>query len=134
MNHSSRPDVLRKLFMDNGITLPDKVRFSRVKKIGNINHWAVMESGRRNKTLYIIKEITPTGREKIEHPDGSTSEQDIESHDFYNEWKNKLMIYDAKLTRDPSWILDETRPVKLWEPEEEYFPHIVDFDGYRQRP
>ena len=134
MNHSSRPDVLRKLFMDNGITLPDKVRFSRVKKIGNINHWAVMESGRRNKTLYIIKEITPTGREKIEHPDGSTSEQDIESHDFYNEWKNKLMIYDAKLTRDPSWILDETRPVKLWEPEEEYFPHIVDFDGIAKDP
>ena len=134
MNHSSRPDVLRKLFMDNGITLPDKVRFSRVKKIGNINHWAVMESGRRNKTLYIIKEITPTGREKIEHPDGSTSEQDIESHDFYNEWKNKLMIYDAKLTRDPSWILDETRPVKLWEPEEEYFPHIVDFDSIAKDP
>ena len=134
MDHASRPDVLRKLFMDNGITLPDKVRFSRVKKIGNINHWAVMESGRRNKTLYMIKEILPTGREKIKNPDGSTSEQDVESHDFYNEWKNKLMIYDAKLTRDPSWILDETRPVKLWEPEDEYFPHIVDFDSIAKDP
>ena len=135
MNHASRPDVLRKAFMDNGITLPDKVRFSRVKKVGNINHWAVMDTtGRRDKTLYIIKEILPAGRETIQNPDGSTTEQDVESHDFYNEWKNKLLIYDAKLTRDPSWILDETRPVKLWEPEDGYFPHIVDFDAIAKDP
>ena len=122
MSNSSRPDVLRKVFMDNGITLPDKVRFSRVKKVGNINHWAVMDStGRRDKTLYIIKEIVPDG-------------QDKESHSFYNPWKNKLLIYDSKLTRDPSWILDETRPVKLWEPEQDYFPHIVDFDAIAKDP
>ena len=135
MNNVTRPDVIRKAFMDNGITLPDKFRFSRVKKVGNINHWAVIDkTGRRAKTVYILKEILPVGTKETTDASGAVSETDIESHSFYNPWKKKLLVYDAKVTRDPTWILDETRPVKLWEPEDNYFPHIVDFEAIAKDP
>ena len=120
ISDNPRPDVLREYFEQAGIELPEHVRFVHNRK-ANMEEWSVRSD---DAELYRIKRIVPVGEKTVNTPNGKVKQQ-IHSHSMYDPFKGKLMVYDAKQARDPVYIYREKTPHKLWEPIENYFPHMI---------
>ena len=120
ISDNPRPDVLREYFEQAGIELPEHVRFVHNRK-ANMEEWSVRSD---DAELYRIKRIVPVGEKTVNTPNGKVKQQ-IHSHSMYDPFKGKLMVYDAKQVRDPVYIYREKTPHKLWEPIENYFPHMI---------
>ena len=127
ISDSPRPDVLREYFEEMGFELPDGVRFTFSKK-ANIEQWSARKDG---VELYRIRRIVP-----FKHKDAV-----VEAHEAYNTFKNKLLVYKGGTWRDPTFVMDGKVPQKIWEPTDNYFPHMIDWrnmsvdpgDGWRYK-
>lgn len=122
ISNSPRPDILREYFEQLGFELPEGVRFKFQKK-GNLDEWSV-----RNKEgaeIYRIRRLVPTIRK---------GQDPIEAHEVYNPFKNKLMVYEGGAWRDPIFIKEGRTRLKLWEPTDNYFPHMVDWRNLSPNP
>ena len=116
-----KPDILGEYFNQAGITLPPGVTFRRRTK-GNVQEWLVHGEG---VELYRIRRIVPYKVDK---------KTTAESHPVYDEFKNKLIVYDARRVRDPVFINRESAANRLWEPIESYFPHMIDWRSISVEP
>ena len=128
VSDNPRQDILGEYFAQKGIQLPEGVTFRKHGK-GNIEEWSVRAEGAE---LYRIRRIVP-------YQKGKSKKETAESHSFYDEFKNKLLVYDAGQVRDPIFINRQDTPHRLWEPIANYFPHMIDWrmisvepkDGWR---
>ena len=116
-----KPDILGEYFNQAGITLPPGVTFRRRTK-GNVQEWLVHGEG---VELYRIRRIVPYKVDK---------KTTAESHPVYDEFKNKLIVYDASQVRDPVFINRESAANRLWEPIQSYFPHMIDWRSISVEP
>ena len=123
IENNPRPDVLAQHFSDAGIQLPEGVRFV-FRKVANLEEWSVRKEGQE---LYRIRRIVPieTNKKKGEME---------EAHSAYNPFKHRLLVYDPSQARTPNFIYRGATAYKVWQPQPNYFPHIIDWGAMNPDP
>ena len=111
-------DALRQAFREHGITLPDEIRF-KYQQFGELDEWSVSDA--QGDELYRLRYIN------------NNAEGNMSSHPDYDDFRHRLMIYDAN-PRDPIMIYHGENAAHLWEPLTNYYPHMInwkelDFEG-----
>ena len=112
ISDNPRPDVIREYFEQAGIQLPEEFTY-RFNRKANIEQWAIRDQDGRE--IYRVRRIAPA----------EDTETEYESNNVYNDFTNKLMVFDPNQVRDPIFIYRGRVPYKIWEPGENYFPHMI---------
>ena len=121
ISDNPRPDIVREYFAEAGIELPDEFTF-RFSRKANIEQWAIRDQDGRE--IYRVRRMVPA----------ENTETDYEVSDVYSDFANKLMVYDPNQVRNPIFIYRGRVPFKVWEPLENYYPHMIHWRNMSPMP
>ena len=97
-----------------GLDLPDDVRM-KYKRFGDLDEWSVTD-GKGNE-LYRLRYLST-------NQDGKQA-----TNETYDDFRGRLMVYEKGI-RDPIMIYKGDQASHLWEPLDDYYPHMIDWSKY----
>ena len=97
-----------------GLDLPDDFRM-KYKRFGDLDEWSVTDG--KGKELYRLRYLST-------NQDGKQA-----TNETYDDFRGRLMVYEEGI-RDPIMVYKGDQASHLWEPLENYYPHMIDWNEY----